>query len=49
LVCLQNIRDSDIEVMVHQEESQSFNLTKNHSEGVISTNGQLGAQLSQEE
>ena len=35
--------------MVHPEESQSFNLTKNQSEGVISTKGQLGAQLSQEE
>ncbi|KAH1052000.1 hypothetical protein AAZX31_08G188800 [Glycine max] len=41
--------DSDIEVMVHPEESQSFNLTKNQSERVISTKGQLGAQLTQDE
>ncbi|QCE02235.1 ATP-binding cassette [Vigna unguiculata] len=45
----ENSSDSDIEFMVHPEESQSFNLTKNQSEQVISTKGQLGAQLTQEE
>ncbi|CAJ1950915.1 unnamed protein product [Sphenostylis stenocarpa] len=39
----------DIEAMVHPEESQSFNLTKNQSEQVISSKGQLGPQLTQEE
>lgn len=45
----ENNGDSDIEVMVHPEESQSFDLTKNQSEEVISTKGQLGVQLTQEE
>ena len=35
--------------MLGYDWSQSFNVTKNQSEGVISTKGQLGAQLSQEE
>ncbi|TKY64342.1 ABC transporter C family member 8 [Spatholobus suberectus] len=39
----ENNRDSDIEVMIHPEEF------KNQREGVISTKGQLGVQLTQEE
>ncbi|KAK7294326.1 hypothetical protein RJT34_17215 [Clitoria ternatea] len=42
-------RDSDTKVMVHSEEYQGICPTKDHNEGQISTKGQLGVQLTQEE
>ncbi|TKY64388.1 ABC transporter C family member 8 [Spatholobus suberectus] len=41
--------DQNNENKTHTEESQAFYLTKNQSEGEISTEGQLGVQLTQEE
>ncbi|XP_027336483.1 ABC transporter C family member 8-like isoform X2 [Abrus precatorius] len=45
----ENRSDSENEIMVHAKESQGLYLTKNPSEGEISTKGQLGIQLTQEE
>ncbi|KAJ1420286.1 P-loop containing nucleoside triphosphate hydrolase [Sesbania bispinosa] len=45
----ENKRDSESEVMAHPEESHGFYLVKSQSEGEISTKGQLGVQLTQEE
>ncbi|XP_061353257.1 ABC transporter C family member 8-like isoform X1 [Gastrolobium bilobum] len=45
----ENKGGSENEVVAHPQESHGFHLTKNQSEGEISTKGQLGVQLTQEE